>query len=127
MTPVEPDPSAGLNGAVAGELRAAKARRQSSNEQIAERSAIPLVSVNRYMAGKRPINLAILAELAAALEVDPSDVVSSALTELSRGGVVIQGDFGNSSDDGSSLDHLKGQPSAAAPKRRDTGEGDDDA
>jgi transcriptional regulator with XRE-family HTH domain len=33
----------------------------------------------------------------------------------------------DSSDAASSLDHLRDLPSAAAPKRRDTGQGDDDA
>jgi hypothetical protein len=33
----------------------------------------------------------------------------------------------NSSDGAPNLDHLKGLPRAAAPKRRDTGQGDDDA
>lgn len=88
MTPIEPDPQAGLNGAVADELRAMKARRRSSNEQIAERSGIPLVSVNRYMAGKRPINLAVLSELAAALDADPAEIVSGALAELGPGATV---------------------------------------
>ena len=81
---MEQDPTKGLNGAVAGELRAHKARRNMSNEQIAGKSGIPLVSVNRYMAGKRPITLALLNELAEALGTTPETIISAALEELAR-------------------------------------------
>lgn len=97
MTPVEPDPRAGLNGVVAGELRAMKARRQVSNEQISERSGIPLVSVNRYMAGNRPINLAVLAQLASALNADLAEIIRAAQAELGEPDrVVVQATFGRS-------------------------------
>lgn len=84
MSPVEPDPREGLNGAVADELRAMKSRRRMSNEQIAEASGIPLVSVNRYMSASRPINLATLAALTEALGSDPNEITRSALAEMAR-------------------------------------------
>lgn len=100
-----------------------KSRRQSSNEQIAERSGIPLVSVNRYMSGKRHITLATLAELAEALDADPGVLLESALVELGDlPGNVVAGNFRKSSDEASTVDDLSRR--SVAKKRRNRVEGE---
>jgi hypothetical protein len=78
--------------------------------------------------GKRvPITISDLAVIAGALDKDALEMLAQARAAAASTGNVVRGNFGNPSDETPSLDHLKGQPRAAAPKRRDTGEGDDDA
>jgi transcriptional regulator with XRE-family HTH domain len=128
MTPIE-GPEAGLNAAVAAELRAERAAQNLTVQQLAEKSEVPYATLRRYLAAERHIDVATIAALAEALDTTAVELVMAATERLQRGSGanVIAGDFGNSSDDASNLDHLRGLPSAAAPKRRDTGQGDDDA
>jgi transcriptional regulator with XRE-family HTH domain len=129
MTPIEA-PEAGLNAAVAAELRAERAAQNLTVQQLADRADVPYASLRRYLAAERYIDVAVLHALAVALHTTPAALVAAAEERLSRrgGGVVIPADFGDSSDAAPSLkEKLEGLPSAAAPKRRDTGQGDDDA
>lgn len=128
MTPIEA-PEAGLNAAVAAELRAERAAQNLTVQQLAARADVPYASLRRYLAAERYIDVAVLHALAGALGTSSASLVAAAEDRLRRAGGanVIQGAFGNSSEETSSLDHLRDQPSAAAPKRRDTGEGDDHA
>jgi transcriptional regulator with XRE-family HTH domain len=128
MTPIE-SPETGLNAAVAAELRAERAAQNLTVQQLAARADVPYASLRRYLAAERYIDVAVLHALAGALGTSSASLIASAEDRLNRAGGanVIQGAFGKASDETPSLDHLKGQPRAAAPKRRDTGEGDDDA
>jgi len=128
MTPIE-GPDGGLNAAVAAELRAERAAQSLTVQQLSERADVPYASLRRYLAAERHIDVSTLDALAKALGTTPVDLVMAAAERLSRAatGNVVDIRDRKSSDEPSSLEHLKGLPSAAAPKRRDTGEGDDDA
>jgi hypothetical protein len=79
--------------------------------------------------GKRvPITISDLAVIAGALDQDPLEMLSRARVEAGATPIGnVRQLHPDVSEDVSTLDHLKGLPSAAAPKRRDTGQGDDDA
>ncbi len=65
-------------------MRGERAAKGLSLEQVADRSGIPVVSVQRYIAGKRAIDVAILAALAEALELSPRELIEAAESRLSR-------------------------------------------
>lgn len=56
---------------LAAELRAQKARRKVSDEQIAEAIGVHRVSVSRYLTGERPIPMVAFADLCRFLHVPP--------------------------------------------------------
>lgn len=129
MTPIEA-PEGGLNAAVAAELRAERAAQNLTVQQLAERSDVPYPSVRRYLAAERHIDVSVLHALATALGATSGELISAAEERLSRGGrpsVIRTDSDANRSDRDRSLDHLRGLPSAAAPERKDTGQGDDHA
>jgi transcriptional regulator with XRE-family HTH domain len=72
----------GLNGAVADVLRGLQSRERMTQADLAERSGIPLVSVQRYLACTRPIDLEVLAAFARALGTTPHDVTLEAAVVL---------------------------------------------
>lgn len=78
MVPVERDPSKGLNAAVAAQLRAERAAADLTVEQLAREADMSPVSVQRYLRGKRHIDVAVLFQLAKALEVEPAEIVANA-------------------------------------------------
>lgn len=80
MTPVEGDPARGLNAAIAAVLRAERAAKgeRITQDELAEAAGVPLVSLRRYLNGKRHINLAHLEAICDALGVDPRDVMADA-------------------------------------------------
>lgn len=98
--------------------------RIASVRELARKADMTHTSLNKRMSGEVVFTVRDLVALGAALGVSSAELLRRAI-EAARGGQVVN--FPGVSDDASSLDHLKGQPSAAAPKRRDTGEGDDDA
>lgn len=78
--------AAGMNGAVAAALSGML--RESGMRQIdlAERSGIPAVSVQRYLDAKRAINMEVLMHLASALNATPMDVMKRAMEIRARRG-----------------------------------------
>jgi len=84
MNATEKDHSAGLNGAVAAVLRGERAATGMTLEQLAEASGIPLVSVQRFLAAKRAIDVQVLSALSDALGVSAIHVVKSAQERLAR-------------------------------------------
>lgn len=74
----------GLNGAVAAELRAEKAAQNLTNQDLADRSGIPIVSVQRYLVPKRAIDLVVLEQLATAVGKTPGELVEAAERRLAR-------------------------------------------
>jgi transcriptional regulator with XRE-family HTH domain len=127
MTPIEA-PDAGLNAAVAAELRAERAAQNLTVQELAVRSDVPYASLRRYLSAERNIDIATLHALSGALGTTAAEIVAAATERLSRGGgaVVIQAAFGKSSEDTPTVD-LATEPSAAEPARRDDGSGDDEA
>lgn len=63
---------------LAAELRAQKARRKVSDEQIAEAIGVHRVSMSRYLTGERPIPMVVFADLCRFLQVSPMKVVDEA-------------------------------------------------
>lgn len=68
----------GLNAAVAAELRAEKAARALTNGDISAKSDFPEVSVQRYLAAKRAIDVHVLDILARALGTDAPTILERA-------------------------------------------------
>lgn len=123
MSPVEP-PEAGLNAAVAAELRAERAAQDLTVQELADMAGIPFGSLRRYLAAERNIDVATLAALAAALGTTSGEIVAAAEERMARRGrpVVIEGRFGTSDPAPTVSDEeLAGYPSAAEPERRDDG------
>lgn len=84
MTPIEKDHGAGLNGAVAAVLRGERAASGMTLEELADKTNIPVVSVQRYLAAKRPIDMAVLNEFAKALGLTSREIVVAAEARLNR-------------------------------------------
>lgn len=81
MTEKKPD---GLDLAVAAVLRGEKHAQRLTNQDISDRSGIPVVSVQRYLDDKRPLKVGILAALAGAVGMTPGELVDAAATRLGR-------------------------------------------
>lgn len=71
-------PTDGLNAAVAAVLRGERAMSGMTIEELSERSGVPKVSVQRFLAGRRTINLDVLDALCMGLQLIPEDVVTQA-------------------------------------------------
>lgn len=84
MSPIEKDPGLGLNGMVAAVLRGARASRMTrlTQDELAAKAGIPLVSLRRYLNGHRNIDMAVLAAICDAMGVDPHDVIAEARRRL---------------------------------------------
>lgn len=82
MSPLEKRPDSGLNAAVAAVLRGRKAEERLTNQELAERAGIPVVSVQRYLDAKRPIPVSVLLALAEAMGTTPAHVVDAAAERL---------------------------------------------
>lgn len=72
------DHSTGLNGAVAAELRAELARQDLTQKDLARMSGVPAVSVQRYLAPSRAINVNALEKMARALGTSAMQVLAAA-------------------------------------------------
>ncbi|MDE5640989.1 helix-turn-helix domain-containing protein [Bifidobacterium castoris] len=70
--------------ALAAELRAQKARRKVSDEQIGEAIGAHRVSVSRYLTGERPIPMVVFADMCDFLGVSPSKVIDDAEQQARR-------------------------------------------
>ena len=70
--------------AIAEELRAQKARRKVSDEQIAQSVGIHRVSVSRYLSGDRPIPMMTFADLCSFLQISPTAVIDKAEQQARR-------------------------------------------
>lgn len=68
----------GINGAIAAELRAERAARRMSNRDLADRSGVSKVSVQRYLAPTRTIPVDVLDVLATALGSSIGEIVTRA-------------------------------------------------
>lgn len=71
-----------INDAVAEQLRRERGAQRISIAELARRSGIPEVSLGRYLNGKREINIAVLANVAHALGVEPAIVFTEAQRRL---------------------------------------------
>ena len=99
MSPVEKDPSVGINAAVAAELRAERGAQKITVDALAQRSGVPKRTLLRLLNAERGIALGPLAAITEALDVPMSLVVSRAEERLGReasasavvdpGGVVV--------------------------------------
>lgn len=78
--------AAGMNGAVAAALSGMLRESGMRQVDLAERSGIPAVSVQRYLDAKRPINIEVLMHLATALNATPMDVMKRAMEIRERKG-----------------------------------------
>lgn len=84
MSPVEKDPSVGINAAVAAELRAERGAQKITVDALAQRSGIPKRTLLRLLNAERGITLGPLAAITEALDVPMSLVVSRAEERLGR-------------------------------------------
>lgn len=82
MTPIEMDHGRGLNGAIAGELRAERSRRRVTFDALAERTGVSKRTLIRVLNGERAISMAVLESICEALGVVPSELIHIAQTRL---------------------------------------------
>lgn len=75
----------GINGAVAALLREERLAQVLTLEELAARSGIPAVSVQRFLAARRAINLEVLLALSHGLGISPVDVMAQAMDQVKRG------------------------------------------
>lgn len=78
MSPPIPEPDAGLNAAVAAELRAEMARQRLTVKSLGALADIPYGTLRRYLNAERHIDVAVLEQLAASLDRSAVSIVSSA-------------------------------------------------
>ena len=78
MNEITRDPTAGLNGAVAAELRAERAAKEISFEAIADRVSMSYRTLLRLFSAERFITIEALVEIAAALGVSVLEIVERA-------------------------------------------------
>lgn len=78
------EPDAGLNAAVAAEIRAEMARRKLTVRQLAELADIPYGTLRRKMSAERYIDVAELEQIAAALELTSVEIVEAAERRVPR-------------------------------------------
>lgn len=76
---------AGLNDATAAVLRGERAAAVMTIEELSERSGIPKVSVQRFLAGRRAINLDVLDALCGGLGLAPEQVIVQARLRRGQG------------------------------------------
>lgn len=80
----EPNPKRGLNGAVAAALRAEHGRKKVTYEAIATATGLSKTSVERYLNGKRHMDLAVVDGLARALGSTAEDVMREVADQRRR-------------------------------------------
>ena len=68
--------------AAAGALRAAQARANMSDTELAERSGIPAVTLRRYLKGQRDTPATAIFKIAAALGVNPGALLDDAAQHI---------------------------------------------
>lgn len=76
----------GLNGAVAAELRGEMSAQRLTQTDLSARSGVPVVSIQRYLAATRPIDVEVLDRLAHALGTSAHEVMLAAAQRLARMG-----------------------------------------
>lgn len=84
MTPIEMDPGKGLNGAIAGQLRAERSRARVTFDELHERTDVSRRTLIRLLNGERQISMAALESICEALGLSPSDVIASAQRHLEQ-------------------------------------------
>lgn len=74
----------GLNGAVAAELRAELSRQGLRQADLAKASGVPVVSVQRYLAPNRAMDIEVLDKLTRALGTNAAEIMGRAAAQLAR-------------------------------------------
>lgn len=82
MTPIELDHNKGLNGAIAGELRAERGRQRITYDQLAESTGIGRRTLIRILNGERAINMSVLEAISEAFNLAPSAIIQAAQEQL---------------------------------------------
>lgn len=72
----------GLNGSIAAVLRDERLSAGLTIEQLAERSGVPVVTVQRLLAARRAITMAVFDDLCHGLGLSPDDVMITARKRL---------------------------------------------
>lgn len=84
MAAIERDPAAGMNGAVAAVLRGERAASGVTLDELSGKTGIPTVSLQRYLKGKRHLDIDVAWGIAVALDLDPSTVFAQAQDRMKR-------------------------------------------
>lgn len=84
MAPSDRDPSEGINAAIAAELRAERAAKRLTIDELSDKSGIPRRTLLRLLAAERHINVDQLAGLAVGLGVSQSDLFARGAARLKR-------------------------------------------
>lgn len=84
MSTLHRDPSAGINAALAAELRAERAAQQMTVDALAERSGVPKRTLIRLLNAERAIAVEPLCDIAGAFGVSVTTLVGRAERRLSE-------------------------------------------
>lgn len=88
MTPIEKDPTKGLNAAVAAVLNGERAAQGMTFDDLAQHSGLSKSTLLRLLGSnlekRRDIDVAQLAAIAFALALDPTDVFADAVARMER-------------------------------------------
>lgn len=71
-----------VSRAISDELTGAYSKRRLTQEEIARKTDMPLVTVQKKLRGRAPISATDLVILAQAIGVDPAKVLADAMSEL---------------------------------------------
>ncbi len=72
-----------INAAVGAEIRAARAKRGYNQRELAERAGLGFSTIRRLESGERAADVPQLRAICDALRVDPGELVTRALAEVS--------------------------------------------
>lgn len=84
MTPVEKDPAAGLNAAVAATFRGERGALGMTIEELADQSGVPARSLMRFLNAQRHMDMAVVEAIARALNMTPAEAIEGAQLRLAK-------------------------------------------
>jgi transcriptional regulator with XRE-family HTH domain len=80
--PREQGHNEGLNGAIAAVLRGERASANITIAELATRSGVPKVTIQRLLAARRPITMEALERMCNGLQISPVEVTLSAVHRM---------------------------------------------
>ena len=82
MSPIDKDPNSGMNAALAATLRAERAAKRMTIDQLADRSGIPKRTLIRLINAERSLNIEHAVSLAEALDLPIEILIERAKARL---------------------------------------------
>lgn len=84
MAPLEKDPTAGLNAAVAAAFRAERGALGMTFDELSEKSGVPVRSLMRFLNAQRHMDVAVVDAISEGLGMTPLEVIENAQRRLAK-------------------------------------------